>query len=835
MNIIMMKRGFLYLLFIFLLGGTLQAQVMQDELMTDDLKKLKALPELKMPDNYAFKSLPVTKDNTTMPYFPEVFLQYGWSCNQASSIGYIFTYEVNALRNKPATELENLYPPLAIWNLLNNGQYGNGVSFFDSWEAIKLNGVPNFADFGLENYNETRWMSGYDKYFRGMKNRTNEVYTINTDTEEGINTLKHWLNDHLDGSPNGGVANIQIGSSGMKMEVIQEGEEGEGKHLMTSFAMWVGHAMTVVGWNDQVRWDYNDDGLYTNDVDINDDGVVDVRDWENGAFIVINSWGGGWGDNGRVFVPYRLLAEDNWHGGVWEKCVTVMRPKEEYTPQLTYKVGITYTKRNQLKFVVGVSQNTDSNRPEFVIEYPFFNYLGDALFMQGSDDVGAESMEIGLDVSSLLNYIDPDKSAKFFFEVYQHQGGVVAGTGKVNYFSLMDYGSGDLIEEASPMTDENIRIDAVTRLFAIYNPEASAPQITTDELPQAEVGAGYVNKMTAEGGVPPYSWSSNDRQYKAYKSDETWNWPGGAELVLGVNDTSRIEVDLGFPFTFYGETYEKVILLKDGGIIMGDHPRDYPYVIDKSLYVFQNPGIYPLYTDLQYIYIGEGVYRKDVADGVIFAWDATLNKYAGSYDPKFGVKLFKNGNFDMGYKVLALNSEWDWICAVSAGDQIHYTLPDVNTQGLMRGDLKYDFRLFEWPEWLFFSPGGSLLGTPPATASSQWLQIKVADKNGISTQKSFFLDVKGGTGIEDLNAKTEIKVYPNPVRNSLSLDIPASANKSVILKIYSLDGKEVYSEERSANGNRNMKFDLSRLELAGTYFYKVQVDGVIQTGKLVKL
>lgn len=829
-----MKQGFFLVLSLVLLGGGLTAQVAQPEFINDDLKKLREIPELKMPASYSLKSLPSSKDNTATAYFPEVFGQYGWSCNQAGSIGYVFTYEINALRNLPATTPENLFPPLAIWNLLNDGNSENGVSFFDSWEAIRLNGIPNFADFGMDNYIETKWMSGYDKYYNGMKNRNNQIFTINTDTEEGINTLKHWINDHLDGSANGGLANFQIGSGGMHMEPIPEGEEAEGKFLMTNFSPIVGHTMTVVGWNDFVRWDYNDDGEYTNDVDINFDGVVDIKDWEIGAFLVVNSWGAGWGNKGRVYVPYRLFAEDNLSGGIWEKCVTVIRPKKEYSPQLCYKVGLSYTKRGQLKMVAGVSQNTGSNRPDFVIEYPFFNYLGGNRMMQGGDGAGDEFIEFGLDVSPLLEYIDPDKPAKFFFEVYQHQGGVVAGNGKVNYFSLMDYGSGTLIEEAAIMTDEDIKIDAVTRLFETYDPQASAPRVSQTELPQAEVGTGYIVGLTAEGGLAPYTWSSEDGQYLAHKNAEKWSFPTGAELILGVSDTNRMLVDLGFSFNFYGKSYDQVIVLKDGGIIMGNNVRDYPYVVDKNLNVFQNAGIFPLYTDLQYVFIGEGVYRKDVSDGVIFAWDATLNEFAGSYDPKFGVKLYHNGNFSMGFKVLALNSEWDWISAVSAGDQIHYTLPEINHEGLMRGELQYDFRLFEWPEWLFFTPTGTLLGTPPATASSMWLPIRVSDSNGNTTTKSLFLDVNGGTGINDQELNTEIKVYPNPVGNTLMLDIPG-AKGTVILKIISLDGREVFVEERPALGNQTMRFDLSRELEAGTYFYSVQVDGEVLSGKIVKI
>lgn len=827
-----MKRGLFFVMSLFLLSGVLHSQILQEDGSSKDLKFLRSLPNLEMPAGYALKSLPLKKDNTATAYFPEVFGQYGWSCNQASSIGYIFTYEINALRNKPATELDNLYPPLAIWNLLNDGDDENGVSFFDSWQAIKLNGVPNFTDFGVDNYTEVKWMTGYDKYYRGMQNRTDEVYTINTDTEEGINTLKHWLNDHLDGSPNGGVANIQIGSTGMQMSQIPAGEEGEGKYLMTTFAQYVGHALTVAGWNDDIRWDFNKDGRYTNDVDLNADGVIDVRDWENGAFLVINSWGQGWGDKGRVFVPYRLFAENNWNGGIWEKCVTVVRPKKEYAPQLTYKVALTYTKRNQLKIVAGISQNTSSDRPEYVLEYPFFNHIGGALPMQGTDQVGAESIEFGLDVSPLLAHIDPALPAKFFLEVYHQQGGDIAGTGKVNSFKIVDYGSGTAVEQAAAMVDENIRIDALTRLFVVYNPTAQAPQITMEQLPQAEVGKGYITSLTATGGQAPYTWSSDDGQYVAYKNTDKWTWPSGAQKIIGINDTSRMEVNLGFSFDFYGQSYDKVIVLKDGGLVMGDHIRDYPYVVDPRLFVFQNAGIYPFYRSLEYKYMSDGVYRKDVSDGVIFAWDASISHISGVYDPKFGLKISKNGAITIMYQVMALGPDWDWIAGVSAGDQLNFTLPDNNALGLMRGDMQYNFKLFEWPEWLFFSPSGALLGTPPSTASSMWLPLRVADKNGISSMKFLFLDVKGGTGTGDIDLEENLKVYPNPAHETLFLDVPKINGGEVCTRIYSIQGQEVYKLTQPTRGNETLQLNLSLLK-EGIYLYQIEMDGQVRSGKLI--
>ena len=60
--------------------------------------------------------------------------------------------------------------------------------------------------------------------------------------------------------------------------------------------------------------DFNNDGQYTNDVDLNGDGQVGVEDWEKGAVLMINSWGSSYANSGKVWVMYRMCADED---GMW--------------------------------------------------------------------------------------------------------------------------------------------------------------------------------------------------------------------------------------------------------------------------------------------------------------------------------------------------------------------------------------------------------------------------------------------------------------------------------------------------------------------------------------
>ena len=64
-----------------------------------DSLRLARLPKLEMPARLKTGGMPYKVDNSRNIHFPAIFTQFGWSCNQSSSVGYLLTYELNRLRN----------------------------------------------------------------------------------------------------------------------------------------------------------------------------------------------------------------------------------------------------------------------------------------------------------------------------------------------------------------------------------------------------------------------------------------------------------------------------------------------------------------------------------------------------------------------------------------------------------------------------------------------------------------------------------------------------------------------------------------------------------------
>ncbi|MCD4737296.1 MAG: hypothetical protein K8R53_14730, partial [Bacteroidales bacterium] len=554
-----MTNRTLYLFFIsfFWLSTTAQElNQFSSELTKVDSLMLSTWPPLPVPEQYLGPNpplIPPVLNNADLPHFPPIFSQDGWSCGQSAGIGYNFTYETNASRNLPADTLDNRYAPLYTWNFFNDGRHDLGVSYYHSFELVKKSGHPNMTDFGL-GINYLSWMDGYDKYYRAMHNKIENIYSIFVGNVEGVTVLKHWMNDHLNGSEVGGIASFYSELfSGLYL--LPQGTPEEGKHVITEWGAYLGHAMTLVGYNDSIRFDYNNDGQYTNHIDIDNDGAVTLSDWEIGGFILANSHGLYWADSGFCYVMYKSLADKKPNGGTWNQSVQVLDIKEDYSPLLTIKFKITHTSRDKLKIFAGVSNPLLPDIPEHIIEFDHFNYNGGTNFMLGDTSENSKTMEAGLDITPLLSYIESDLPATIFLGITEDDPEML-GQGIINQFSLIDYTIGvneiNCLQSDIPILHNNTTILSIDHTL-----DFNKIVISTDELPPCLPGESYSAQIEAVNGFQPLTWEINE-DYLVNIATKDYPAISGDKIIHGNSENIRVPVNLGFFFPFGGTEHSQV-------------------------------------------------------------------------------------------------------------------------------------------------------------------------------------------------------------------------------------------------------------------------------------
>ena len=145
--------------------------------------------------------LPPAVDNSTRKFFPPILDQMGGSCAQASGIGYMFTYEINRLLDRDAhASADHRFSYQFSWNLLNDGQ--DQGDFVDQGLYLSERyGIMTEQDYGISGTYQFKWATGYDKYYKALQYRTQEVLTF----ADSIPLMKRWLYDAGDGSAVGGV------------------------------------------------------------------------------------------------------------------------------------------------------------------------------------------------------------------------------------------------------------------------------------------------------------------------------------------------------------------------------------------------------------------------------------------------------------------------------------------------------------------------------------------------------------------------------------------------------------------------------------------------------
>ncbi len=505
-------------------------------------EEIEAIPELKLPESILNRPLPSSVDNTQNPQFRPIFNQKGGSCAQASGIAYTFTYEINCLRDLASNVSENQYPYGFTYNFLNRGSSSNGSGYTSGWNIVMRTGCPNVDDYGGELYggNGSLWLSGYDNYYNGMFNRIESSFNITMTEPDGLNSLRQWLYDHAGAQDKGGLVTFSSYSSGSQIEPLPAGTPEAGKEAVIKWGTSSGgHAMTIGGYNDSIRWDYNNDGRYTTDEDINNDGVVDLMDCEIGGVLMINSWGSNWADGGKAYMMYWVLANPSGVGGVTSSNrVYGIHCIKDYTPLLTCKISITHNERDNVKITAGMSNDLQATTPfETHTFSSAFNYAGGAWPMEGEGL--SSTIEIGLDVTPLLDEMTGDE-AKFFLRI-DSEGGI----GQINTFSMIDYTGASPEETAcndqnvtiTPGTPDNAETTYLSILFT------GAPRITLLSPANGDIWEQntsrtitWVDNINGNVKIDLYKGSTLDKTITgSTASSGSFNWDIPADQAIGTD------------------------------------------------------------------------------------------------------------------------------------------------------------------------------------------------------------------------------------------------------------------------------------------------------------
>lgn len=419
-------------------------------------------------------------NNALLKFFPPIFNQDQGSCDAAAYIGYQWAYEHNSYHNLDGSLDENRFTSHFNYLLAHSSQ---GTSKAD---LLQLVGNPSVADYGGQTYSkyfgsqtckdpDYGWMQGYNKWYNTLHNRDWTTRNIEQSvmTEEGREILKQWLWNHNGDYDfnSGGVAWFGMAATGMITSTIPSTPTNSqigivGKKYIAEWGPSYDHAQTIVGYDDRVEFDLDSNGVY---------GEKDKD--EVGAWIIANSWGSGWGDNGFIYCPYARSVTNLSHRSVWT--VTRHFIRKDYTPMRTIKIKLAYSKRSMLLLSVTATQDTASDVSTDSIPMEHFKYAGDptrnytdppATPMLGKwiDGLHYEPMEFGYDVTELTQNFDRRKPIKYFFNILTHRSTPQekAGTGRLYSASIIDY---ELDSEGIefPFKVENVQITGSGKLYRV--------------------------------------------------------------------------------------------------------------------------------------------------------------------------------------------------------------------------------------------------------------------------------------------------------------------------------------------------------------------------------
>ena len=279
----------------------------------------------------------------------------------------------------------------------------------------------------------------------------------------------------------------------------------------------------------------------------------------------------------------------------------------------------------------------------------------------------------------------------------------------------------------------------------------------------------------------------------------------GQLQALGVSndDISSLKIESGYQVTMYqndGFTGNTVVKTGDDACLVDDGFND-----DISSLVVSSAGGWSQQIEAEDWAIMSGVQTEACTEGGLNVGWIDANDWI-----VWDVNVPNSGSYTVEYRVASTSGGGSLQLENAGGSPVYGSLGVPNTGG--------------WQNWTSISHTVSLSAGQQQIAikalaggwNLNWIKISSASGARLSPEL-----------VQDL-PETELKVYPNPVEDFLSIGL---SKDRVLQQIEVLDisGRALY-QMKSPDYN---KVDLSFLE-AGQYFLRIQIDDQVQTKRIIK-
>ncbi|WP_286817411.1 PKD domain-containing protein [Desulfobacter sp. UBA2225] len=470
-------------------------------------------------------------DNSRLKYFPPIRSQGSLnSCGVFNGTYYAMTHMYAMANNLDAKTGGDSYrlSPKWTYNMVNGGG-NNGTWYYWAYEIGQKHGAATWTEFPYDS-DYRAWSLNPDTWEHSLYRRFDQYgMVVNTHLDGGIDQVKQML-------VNGYILNIPTYIDSWVYQAIgddpatSEDDAFAGKKCVS----WVNgtsgyHAMTVVGYNDNI-W-----------VDINGNNAVDSG--EKGAFRIANSWGTGWGEAGYAWMSYDALKNPSAVSGGpstgriygwYPSRAHWVTARTGYEPKVIGKFTLNHARRDHLRMTLGVS---DINK-----SVPSVTWIPEMIYNQGgayafNGTTSAVDGTFVLDFTDLLPYADG--LSTWYLGV---QDDTVGSEATLSTFTLIDVANGNQVVQSmdAPQTADG------TEVYAGVDYDTTGNNISPTAVADASIYSGpaplVVNfygasSYDADGDIFSYDWDFGDG---ASQSDpqvtHTYDQPGMYTATLTVTD-----------------------------------------------------------------------------------------------------------------------------------------------------------------------------------------------------------------------------------------------------------------------------------------------------------